>query len=135
MRRADVHQEVGLKHAWKWQPTPVLLPEKFHGWRSLVGYSPWGCKESDTTERFHFHYTYNTDSCLEYIVVNLFASTLEMNEYLLSAMHRGLKKSKCEILFALKEDYDLIQETDGFIAYKTQCIEGCHTTKLVFILS
>ena len=38
----------------KWQPTPVLLPEKFHGRRSLVGYSPWGCKESDTTERLHF---------------------------------------------------------------------------------
>ena len=35
----------------KWQPTPVLLPEKPHGWRSLVGYSPWGHKESDTTER------------------------------------------------------------------------------------
>ena len=34
----------------KWQPTPVLLPGKFHGLRSLVGYSPWGCKESDTTE-------------------------------------------------------------------------------------
>ena len=30
--------------------TPVLLPGKFHGLRSLVGYSPWGCKESDTTE-------------------------------------------------------------------------------------
>ena len=29
----------------KWQPTPVLLPGKFHGWRSLVGYSPWSCKE------------------------------------------------------------------------------------------
>ena len=26
----------------KWQPTPVLLPRKFHGWRSLMGYSPWG---------------------------------------------------------------------------------------------
>ena len=26
----------------KWQPTPVFLPGKFHGWRSLVGYSPWG---------------------------------------------------------------------------------------------
>lgn len=74
-------------------------------------------------------YTYNIDSCLEYIVVTLFASTLEVNEYLLSAMYRGLKKSKCEILFALKGDYDLIQETDGFIANKTQCIEGCHTTK------
>ena len=35
----------------KWQPTPVLLPGESHGWRSLVGYSPWGCKESDTTER------------------------------------------------------------------------------------
>ena len=34
--------------------TPVLLPGKFHGWRSLVGYSPWGHKESDTTERLHF---------------------------------------------------------------------------------
>ena len=35
----------------KWQPTPVLLPGKFHGQRSVVGYSPWGHKESDTTER------------------------------------------------------------------------------------
>ena len=38
----------------KWQPTPVLLPEKFHGWCNLAGYSPWGHKESDTTERLHF---------------------------------------------------------------------------------
>ena len=38
----------------KWQPTLVLLPGKFHGWRSLVGYSPRGRKESDTTERLHF---------------------------------------------------------------------------------
>ena len=40
----------------KWQPTPVLLPGKSHGLKSLVGYSPWGCKESDTTERLHFHF-------------------------------------------------------------------------------
>ena len=39
----------------KWQSTPVLLPGKSHGQRSLVGYSPWGSKESDTTERLHFH--------------------------------------------------------------------------------
>ena len=38
---------------WKWQPTPVFLPGESHGQRSLVGYSPWGCKESDTTERLH----------------------------------------------------------------------------------
>ena len=39
----------------KWQPTPVLLPGKSHGWRSLVGYSPWGHKESDTTEWRHIN--------------------------------------------------------------------------------
>ena len=38
----------------KWQPTPVLLPEKFHGWRSLVGYSPWVGEESDMTEQLHW---------------------------------------------------------------------------------
>ena len=40
----------------KWQPTPVLLPGESHGWRSLAGYGPWGCKESDTTEWLHFHF-------------------------------------------------------------------------------
>ena len=40
----------------KWQPTPVL-PGKLHGWRSLVGYSPWSCKESDTTEQLYFMIT------------------------------------------------------------------------------
>ena len=39
----------------QWHPTSVLLPGKSHGWRSLVGCSPWGHKESDTTERLHFH--------------------------------------------------------------------------------
>ena len=34
----------------KWQPIPVLSPGKSHGQRSLVGYSPWSCKESDMTE-------------------------------------------------------------------------------------
>ena len=38
----------------KWQPTPVFLPGKSHGQKSLIGNSPWGCKESDTTERLHF---------------------------------------------------------------------------------
>ena len=37
----------------KWQPTPVFLPGKSYGRRNLVGYSPWGRKESDMTERFH----------------------------------------------------------------------------------
>ena len=57
------------KISWKrkWQPTSVFLPGKSHGWRYLVGYSPRGHKESDTTEQLHFtqiktitsHYTRN----------------------------------------------------------------------------
>ena len=35
----------------------VLLPGKSHGWRSLEGCSPWGCRESDTTEQLHFHFS------------------------------------------------------------------------------
>ena len=41
----------------QWHPTPVLLPGKSHGWRSLVGCSPWGLEESDTTERLDFHFS------------------------------------------------------------------------------
>ena len=45
----------------QWHPTPVLLPGKSHGRRSLVGCSPWGREESDTTERLPFHFSL---SCL-----------------------------------------------------------------------
>ena len=41
----------------QWQPTPVLLPGKSHGQRSLVDCSPWGLEESDMTERLHFHFS------------------------------------------------------------------------------
>ena len=50
-RRPGFDPWVG-KTPWRreWQPTPVFVPGKSHGPRSLVGYSPWGRKESDTTE-------------------------------------------------------------------------------------
>ena len=41
----------------QWHPTPVLLPGKSHGQRSLVDCSPWGHEESDTTEQLHFHFS------------------------------------------------------------------------------
>ena len=45
--------------SWRrqWHPTPVLLPGKSHGRRSLVGCSPWGHEESNMTERLHFHFS------------------------------------------------------------------------------
>ena len=48
---------LGSKIPWRraWQPTPVFLPRESCGHRSLVGYSPWGGKESDTTEATSMH--------------------------------------------------------------------------------
>ena len=48
----------------KWQPTPVFLPGELHGQKSLAGYSPWTCKESDTSEwltHIYFAFQWNTD--------------------------------------------------------------------------
>ena len=41
----------------QWNPTPVLLPRKSHGRRSLVSCSPWGRQESDKTQQLHFHFS------------------------------------------------------------------------------
>ena len=51
--------ECGYVAIWRrqWHPTPVFLPGESHGRRSLVGCSPWGSEESDTTERLHFHFS------------------------------------------------------------------------------
>ena len=47
------------RYQWRrlWHPIPVLVPGKSHGRRSLVGCSPWGLEDSDTTERLHFHFS------------------------------------------------------------------------------
>ena len=58
MRKSHLHSSAPtLKR--KWRPPPVFLPEEPHGQRSLVGYSPRGCKESDTTECLHFHFSFS----------------------------------------------------------------------------
>ena len=54
----ELHCLISLQ-SWRrqWHPTPVLLPGKSHGQRSLLGCSPWGLEESDTTEWLHFHFS------------------------------------------------------------------------------
>ena len=51
--RRDLWQTSFSSWRRKWQPTPVFLPGKSHGQRSLAGCNPWGHKESDTTEHAH----------------------------------------------------------------------------------
>ena len=72
----------------KWQSTPVLLPGKFHGRRSLVGYSLWGRKESDMTERLH-SLTHDFFSS-----VNEYLPNLQSCFLFLAENHEGLTDTK-----------------------------------------
>ena len=53
----ELHGTYKCRGRRQWHPTPVLLPRKSHGWRNLMGCSPWGCEESDTTERLPSHFS------------------------------------------------------------------------------
>ena len=55
----DLSSIPGLGRSWRmeWQPTPIFLPRKSYGQRSLVGYSSWGHKSLDTAEHTHTWYT------------------------------------------------------------------------------
>ena len=60
---SELNSDLGHTHAFgwsrKWQPTLVFLPGEFHGQRSLAGYSPWGCKESDMTKQLSLTDAFN----------------------------------------------------------------------------
>ena len=68
-----IYQNISWRR--KWQPTPVFLPGKSHGQRSLVGYNLWGLKESDVTERPHM------------CVYKMYGSNLELSRWLPSRCH------------------------------------------------
>ena len=56
-KRGDICIPMADSRRRHWHSTPVLLPGKSHGWRSLVGCRPWGCEESDMAEQLHFHFS------------------------------------------------------------------------------
>ena len=62
------------KIAWRreWQPAPVFLPGTSHGQRSLVGCSPWGHKESDTTKCINSNSNNKDDYSLQYLFIEGF---------------------------------------------------------------
>ena len=77
---------------WKWQSTPVLLPGKSHGQRSLVGYSLWGCKASDTTEQLHLGCTARSSMSLWRSSSCRFSSSFSLRiTKLLMTMFQSLK--------------------------------------------
>ena len=82
MQRPGFNPWVG-KILWrrKWKPTPVLLPGKFHEWRSLVGYSLWVCKESDTPKELT-HIYMNIRTMLSLHILVLFYYVIKRNLYM-----------------------------------------------------
>ena len=94
-RRYDFDPWVG-KIPWrrKWQPTPVFLPGTFHGQKSLVGYSPWGHKESDTTDHM-YTYTQTHIQTMDYYSV--------LNRSELSGHEKIWRKLKSTLLRSLPE--------------------------------
>ena len=75
----------------KWQPTPVVLPGESHGQRSLVGYSPWGHKELDTTEHAHMHTMCQALPRVFYVDDLIFSSCNRVIILILQIEHWGLK--------------------------------------------
>ena len=87
------------------RPTPVLLPGKSHGWRSLVGYSPWGRKESDTTKWLHF---------LSFFSLTRWTFVSKIMSLLFNILSRlvmtVLPRSKCLLISWLQSPFAVILE-------------------------
>ena len=81
----------------KQQPTPVLLPGKFQGQRSLVGYSPWGHKESKPTERLH-SLTHSFQGSIRWSDFLAFCPAQNYKSQRLSFVNTALKYNHTKIL-------------------------------------
>ena len=81
----------------KWQPTPVFLPGKSHGQRSLVGYSSWGRKEMETTERLSTRHT---------------CTHLTRSKVMLKILQAGLYQHKTEDFQRYKLDLERAEEPE-----------------------
>ena len=91
-------------HGLKWHPTPIILPGKSHGQRSLVGQSPWGCKESNTAERLHFFFCFvysSFSSCLCVRLGCLFVTFFLFPKVRLYCYKLSSQNCFCSILYVL----------------------------------
>ena len=116
----------------KWRPTPVFLPGKFYGQRSLVGYSPWGCKESEMTEWLNMH------SCVTRRPICLYKFKSNTNSVILQNVpgvpHAAGANSTffCEFLrnWELKLKGEQEEETSSFMGKLCIAMEEPTTSRL-----
>ena len=84
----------------QWHPTPVLLPGKSHGWRSLVGYSLWVHKESDMTERLTLNWISNIN---QHLLVGEFSFLFSLNFLTVILSEKNIKciHRRLQLFFSL----------------------------------
>ena len=129
----------GRKIPWsrKWQPTPAFLPGKFHGQRSLVGYSPCSQKESDTSKQLNtlaqknLHHAsvfmWNICTCISMVLVaQLFLILCNPMECSICNL--------CMSLYNLHDSWKGIWKTDSKIAAQTRGLEVWEEGKFPFVL-
>ena len=94
-----------IKVFWRreWWPTPVLFPGEFHRWRSLEGYSPWGCKESARTKRLTLSFCLGRTSLgwLAQKVDCWLRPVLRMNSYHSGLHHSGWEGDNASFISSL----------------------------------
>ena len=81
----------------KWQPTPVILPGKSHGYRSLVNCSPWGRKELGTTERLTLTYLYSVQFSPSVVSKSLWPHGLQHASPLCPSPTLGVYSNSCPL--------------------------------------
>ena len=79
----------------KWQPTPVFVPRKFFGQATLVGYSPWGCKELDRTEQLSTNTYTHTHTCRNWVNGSRIHSLCSFHVQSNSSYSRGIRIWSC----------------------------------------
>ena len=120
------------KISWrrKWQPTPVFLPGKFHGQTSLVGYSPWGRKDSDTTEQTYTHcknkYRHFSFPCLLLDFVLCFLISFSLALYLIIIMCTRIKITI--MLPWIHEESSIALAKGMFLRFSSSLITFSHTS-------
>ena len=95
----------------KWQPTPVFLPGKLHGQRSLVGYSSWGHRESDVTEH----------ACTQYVIYNLYCCVKQRS---FSKYYNLKKKTSFPFVVGLKHPQCVIARFHFFPSLKVKTLNA-----------
>ena len=124
--RLGFNPQVG-KIPWrrKWRSTPVLLLGKSHGQRSLVGYSPWGRRESDTTERLHFHFSLSLFTFISWVLF-LSKSREESSErttvvdHVFNMVHIVRQYIFCTLSVRILKHFGLAKSFESFLFPKTE---------------